>query len=67
MSKMNWRTIYKNNIAAGIKAFRAEHSLTQARLCVALGVDLKTITNWENGVTEPKPYLFLALERIEGI
>jgi len=67
MTNPNWREIYADNVGSGIKAFRSQSKYTQTRLCVELGICSRTITNWENGATEPEPYLFLALERIEPI
>ena len=37
-----------------IKQIRAKIGLTQAELAKKLGVDKKTVQNWESGATSPK-------------
>lgn len=48
-----------------VKVFRHKWDLTQTELGVLLGVTLSTVQNWEYEVSEPPPYLSLALRDID--
>lgn len=39
--------------AKNLKELRLEYGLSQAELAEKLGVDFRTISNWENGVRKP--------------
>lgn len=49
---------------AYLRAFRAQHSLTQQALADALGLPKRTLENWEGGLRRPPDYLILALKQI---
>lgn len=44
-----------------IRAWRTAAGLSQPSLAQLLGVDVMTVSRWERGITEPQPYLYLAL------
>lgn len=51
--------------AQRIKAARTKLGMSQSQFAKALGLSRKqTISNWECGVKEPKPYVFLAIEQL---
>lgn len=54
-----------DSLGARIKRARERARMTQRELAEALGVDPKTVDNWENGRTTPKSSLG-ALEQVLG-
>ena len=52
-----------NNVAGNIRKHRAERGLTQDALAERLHVTRQTVSNWENGFSEPEEEL---LEEIAG-
>ena len=46
-----------------IAAFRAEHSLSQREFADLMGIDIRTLQNWEQGRNRPDPAV-LSLMRI---
>lgn len=45
------------SVSEKIKHWRLENGLTQQDAAVKLGITVKTIWNWENGITSPPPYI----------
>ena len=43
----------KIKFAKNLYRFRKEHQYTQEKLAQLLNVDQRTISNWENGISEP--------------
>ena len=54
------------NIGTAIKRARERKRWTQRQLADALGVDIKTVDNWENGRTRPRSSIG-ALEEVLGV
>lgn len=50
-----------------IKGLRADNHLTQKDLAFKLGVNVKTISEWESGKVEMKPMHIYSLAYIFGI
>lgn len=48
-----------------IRAWIAQHGLSQARLATALGVSRATVEFWCQGRTDPPPYLWRLLRDLE--
>lgn len=42
-----------NNLKISLKAARVNAGLSQKTAAIAIGVDPLTVSNWENGKTEP--------------
>ncbi|MEG2117265.1 MAG: helix-turn-helix transcriptional regulator, partial [Clostridia bacterium] len=49
------------DIAKKIKELRIERGVSQNTLAVALGVDRRSIINWEQGINEPKAFYIAKL------
>lgn len=49
-----------------LRAWRAEHGLSQAQLAMRLGVSVLAIKRWEGGSRTPPAYLQLALQQLES-
>ncbi|MEG1805105.1 MAG: helix-turn-helix transcriptional regulator [Clostridia bacterium] len=47
------------DISKKIKELRIERGVSQNTLAVALGVDRRSIINWEQGINEPKRFISL--------
>lgn len=50
-----------------IKAARVEKGYTQEALAEKLGVNKKTVINWENGEVDMKPYMVYSLAYVFGM
>lgn len=51
----------KIKFAKNLYRFRKEHQYTQEKLAQLLNVDQRTISNWENGISEPSLELLAKL------
>ena len=51
----------KIKFAKNLYRFRKEHQYTKEKLAQLLNVDQRTISNWENGISEPSLELLAKL------
>lgn len=50
-----------------IKEARTRLGMSQTQFAKALGLSRKqTVSNWEHGVKEPKPYVWLAIKQLQS-
>ncbi|MDE7216157.1 MAG: helix-turn-helix transcriptional regulator [Clostridia bacterium] len=56
-----------NSIRNNIRSFRKSRKLTQEDLGIILGYSARTISDWENGCTEPGIVAIKAMVKFFGI
>ncbi len=55
------------NIGKNIKYLRENSGISRKELSSAIGVDVRTISYWENGVNEPKASYVAKLAQFFGV
>ena len=58
---------YLSDIRISIKAARVNSKMNQSEFAREIGVSLATVTNWENGKTEPDASQLRKISEISGI
>lgn len=61
------KEIQMPDIRIRLAAVRVNADMTQAEWARAIGVDISTVTNWEQGKSEPKYSHLKKMSRLSGI